>query len=148
MGEARARFRAALTRCDGDQYARTGLGYVELREGNADEAERLWSAVLVAEPSNVDALVGVGLARWRSGDIDAVLARFTRVLELSPGHPTALEYLERVSAAMLPEPTAEEDRADQAFREGELDLALRLYQDRLAYDSDDLARAIQPRSPV
>ena len=72
MTEAQRRFEAAVARCDKDQYARSGLGYVYLRDGNIEEAERLWIAVGVADPNNVDALVGLGLARWRSGDIDAV----------------------------------------------------------------------------
>ena len=99
MAEARRRFEAAVAQCDNDQYARTGLGYVNLRDGNVQEAERLWTVVGTAEPNNVDALVGLGLARWRSGDIDAVHDYFSTVLELQPGHPTAAEYLERISGA-------------------------------------------------
>ena len=97
MAEARRRFEAAIARCDNDQYARTGLGYVSLRDGKVGEAERLWAVVRTAEPNNVDALVGLGLARWRSGDMDAVRTHFSTVLELAPGHATAIEYLERIA---------------------------------------------------
>jgi tetratricopeptide (TPR) repeat protein len=99
MAEARRRFEAAVARCDNDQYARTGLGYVSLRDGKVWEAERLWTVVRTAEPNNVDALVGLGLAGWRSGDIDAVRAYFSTVLELAPEHPMAIEYLERIAVA-------------------------------------------------
>ena len=63
MTEARRRFEAAVAQCDNDQYARTGLGYVHLRDGYVEKAERLWTLVSTAQPNNVDALVGLGLAR-------------------------------------------------------------------------------------
>ena len=142
MTEARQRFEAALARCDNDEYARTGLGYVELRDGNTAAADRLWTAVIAAEPNNVDALVGLGLARWRSGDIDAVRGYFTSVLDLSPEHPTAVEYLERVvgaeAGAVQPE-----DPADEAWRNGDTTLAMRLYSDRLAADPEDLTAMLR-----
>jgi len=99
MTEARRRFESAVAQCDNDQYARSGLGYVSLRDGNVEEAERLWMVVSTAEPNNVDALVGLGLARWRLGDIEAVRDYFSTVLELQPGHSTAVEYLERIRDA-------------------------------------------------
>jgi tetratricopeptide (TPR) repeat protein len=136
MKEARRRFEAALARCDGDQYARSGLGYVSLRDGDPGEAERLWTVVLGAEPDNVDALVGLGLARWRAGDIDAVRQYFRTVLRLQPEHPTALEYLERVGGAD-PEAAPPDDPADEAWTEGDTELALRLYSDRLATGPGD-----------
>ena len=64
IAEARRRFEAAVALCHNDQYARTGLGYVNLRDGNVQEAERLWTVVGTAEPNNVDALVGWA---WRGG---------------------------------------------------------------------------------
>ena len=136
MAEARRRFEAAVAQCDNDQYARTGLGYVNLRDGNVQEAERLWRVVGTAEPNNVDALVGLGLARWRSGDIDAVRDYFSTVLELQPGHPTAVEYLGRIPGADAAV-AGPDDRADEAWNNGDTDLALRLYSDRLAADPGD-----------
>lgn len=76
MVEARARFESALGRCDNDHYSRTGLGYVALREGDTAEVVSLMQLVLRAEPNNVDALVGLGLANWRQGDLDGVRANF------------------------------------------------------------------------
>jgi tetratricopeptide (TPR) repeat protein len=101
IAAARVHFETALGRCAGDQYARTGLGYVELREDGTARAEALFTVVVAAEPTNVDARVGLGLARWRAGDLDGVLEQFTRVVELSPGHPTALEYLELMEGRVL-----------------------------------------------
>ena len=156
MAEARRRFEAAVAQCDNDQYARTGLGYVHLRDGNVQEAERLWTVVGVAEPHNVDALVGLGLARWRAGDIDAVRDHFSAVIELQPGHPTAVEYLKRIpgagamgasgagtgAAGTDPVGTgaaaaARDDRADEAWTNGNTALAMRLYRERLGADPGD-----------
>ena len=136
MAEARRRFEAAVAQCDNDQYARSGLGYVSLRDGNVEEAERLWTVVSAAEPRNVDALVGLGLAGWRSGDINAVRKYFSTVLDLQPGHSTAVEYLERIrrADAAVAGPA---DRADEAWGNGNTVLAMRLYSDRLAADPED-----------
>ena len=136
MTEAQRRFEAAVAQCDNDQYARTGLGYVYLRDGKVGEAERLWTVVRTTEPNNVDALVGLALARWRSGDIDAVRAYFGTVLELQAGHPTAVEYLKRIAGADAAV-AAPDDRADEAWSNGNTALAMRLYSDRLAADPED-----------
>lgn len=136
LTEARRRFEAALARCDDDQYARSGLGYISLRGGNLGEAERLWTVVLGAEPNNVDALVGLGLARWRAGDIDAVREYFNMVLQLQPGHLTAVEYLERIGSTD-PAAAVPDDPADEAWSDGDTALAMRLYSDRLAADPED-----------
>jgi len=101
LATARARFEGALDRCANDGYSRTGLGYVELREGNTERADTLFTAVIATEPDNVDALVGLGLVRWRTADLDAVGALFSRVLELAPDHPTAVEYLTRIEGRVL-----------------------------------------------
>jgi len=136
IAEARRRFEAAVARCEDDQYARSGLGYVSLRDGNVEEAERLWAVVRTAEPNNIDALVGLGLARWRSGDIEAVRDFFGTVLDLQPGHSTAVDYLERIGSAD-PAVAAPGDRADEAWSDGNTALAMRLYNDRLAADPED-----------
>ena len=136
MTEARRWFEAAVAQCQNDQYARSGLGYVFLRDGNVEEAERLWTVVRTTDPNNVDALVGLGLAAWRSGDIGGVHDYFGRVLELRPGHSTAVEYLERIARAD-PAVGAADDRADEAWSRGDIALASRLYRDRLAANPED-----------
>jgi len=133
---ARDRFEAAITRCDNDQYARTGLGYVALRDGDTAEATDAFRTVVDVEPNNVDALVGLGLASWRVGDLDAVSRYFSTVIELAPEHPTAIEYLERVDGATRPA-TEARDAADDAWFAGETDVALGLYFARLDADASD-----------
>ncbi len=97
MDVARVRFEAALARCSNDHYARTGLGYVALRQGSDSVAVALWTVAVAADQDNVDALTGLGLAAWRRGDVATLRQRFTRVLELVPDHATALEYLGRIT---------------------------------------------------
>ena len=134
MGTARLRFQAALATCPDDQYARTGLGYVGLREADTGEARSLFEAVVGVQPNNVDALTGLGLVSWREGDLASVETYFGRVAQLDPDHPTAAEYLGRISAegAILPS-----DPADEAWSAGNTAGALELYLERLAEDPDD-----------
>ncbi|MGE0158948.1 MAG: tetratricopeptide repeat protein [Gemmatimonadales bacterium] len=135
MDAARARFGAALARCDDDQYARTGMGYVLLRAGSVDEAVAAWTRVVAAEPDNLDALTGLGLAAWRRGDVAAVQASFTRVVAIDPQNATARDYLARISAAGAEaSPT---DEADRAWAEGNSARALELYDARLRTDPTD-----------
>jgi tetratricopeptide (TPR) repeat protein len=160
---ARRHFEAALSRCEDAQYARTGLAYVTLREGDEQGAIAMWTVVVAAEPNNVDALVGMGLAAWRLGDLESVREYFEHVLEVVPDHPTALDYLGRLSAAELDAAASEEnaapeeditpvpeatpvesvpavDPADQAWADGETDVAFRLYSARLEQNpADELA---------
>ena len=96
MTEARQRFQTALARCDNDHYSRTGLAYVDLREGDTAEAERLLIVVITAEPNNIDALVGLGLVAWRGADLEAVQEYFGDVIEVDPENATALDYLDRI----------------------------------------------------
>lgn len=133
MVGARARFEAALARCDNDEYARTGLGYVELREGSTAAAEALFAVVERAEPGNVDALVGLGLVRWRQGELDGVREYFGRVLEYAPDHPTAVEYLERLDGGGV----RPQDDADEAWNAGDSERARSLYAARLDEDPSD-----------
>lgn len=133
MDQARTRFQGALQRCENDHYARTGLGYVFLREGDTEEGARLFQVVVRAEPGNVDALVGLGLVSWRSGELDAVRRHFETVLQYVPDHPTALDYLERLAGAA---PRAQ-DEADRAWSSGDTERARQLYDGRLAADPDD-----------
>lgn len=136
MIEARTRFQAALARCDNDQYARTGQGYVALRDGRTDEAIGLFGVVLRSEPNNVDALVGAGLGSWRTADLDAVRRHFERVAMIEPDHPTALEYLALVDGAGRSGGGAP-DEAEEAWMNGDTDRALALYEARLQSDDSD-----------
>lgn len=148
MAVARTLFQRALGTCDNDQYARTGLGYVELRDGFVDQAEAAFARVVDAEPNNIDALVGLGLAAWRTGEVDAVREYFGRVQALEPDNPTAADFLGRLDGTARP-PAAPTDPADIAWADGDMDLAFELYSARLDRDATDgmaLLRVGQMRS--
>ena len=142
MVEARARFDVALGLCDNDQYSRTGLAYVALRDGNTARASGLFETVIISEPNNVDALVGLGLVGWRQGALDTVREHFSRVIELAPDHPTAIEYLDRLSGAEASS-ARPADAADEAWSEGNTELAMRLYSIRLEADPTDLTAMLR-----
>ncbi|MEX0836903.1 MAG: tetratricopeptide repeat protein, partial [Gemmatimonadota bacterium] len=98
---AGARFEVALELCAADHYARTGLGYVALRQDELEEAARLWRIVTAAEPDNVDAWTGLGLVAWRRGDLPVAEDAFENVTRVDPEHPTAVDYLERIAGPTL-----------------------------------------------
>ena len=82
MEAARSLFQRALGTCDNDQYARTGLGYVELREGFVEQATAAFSVVVDLETNNIEALVGQALSAWRTVDLESVRDYFCRVQAL------------------------------------------------------------------
>ncbi|MCG6987515.1 MAG: tetratricopeptide repeat protein, partial [Gemmatimonadetes bacterium] len=104
MTTARSRFQAALARCPDDQYARTGLAYVELRASHDADARTLFETVVAVQPNDVDALVGLGLLAWRAGDLQGVSDRFRRVLQLAPDNATAKETLAKLPPGLGPPP--------------------------------------------
>lgn len=104
MAQARTRFDAALARCPNDQYARTGLGYVFLRQDTLDLARAAFLVVVESQPDNLDALTGLGLIAWRQADLDEVSIRFGRVLELDAGNTTAIGYLDQLPEGVGPAP--------------------------------------------
>jgi len=58
--------------------------YAALQSGQLDEAQRLYSDVLGAEPKNVDALLGLAAVAVRQGDVDEATRRYLHLLELEP----------------------------------------------------------------
>jgi tetratricopeptide (TPR) repeat protein len=146
LAEARERFSQALVLCPFHLGARTGSAYVDLREGRDDEARAGLAGVLEADPGSVDALVGLGILAWRRGELEEVGRFFRRVQEVDPGNATAADYLGRLPSGLEqppergPDPrpdTLDPERADEAWNQGDTELAARLYGDILAADSSD-----------
>ena len=104
MSQAQVSFQAARDLCPSHLGARTGLGYVALRQGSDDVAAELFAGVVEDAPGNVDAHAGLGILAWRAGDHDGVRAHFGRVLELDPEHTEARDYLERVQESAGADP--------------------------------------------
>ncbi|HEX6911985.1 MAG TPA: tetratricopeptide repeat protein, partial [Longimicrobium sp.] len=99
MDAARTAFEAALRRCPRHEGARTGLGYVSLRQDRTDQARRLFAAVVADAPRDVDALVGLGIAAWRGDDPAAARDAFTRAQQVDPQNAEARDFLARLGPA-------------------------------------------------
>lgn len=85
--------------------------------GRFDEAERLYSAILQAAPTNADALHLSGLIRYQSGNHDAAIERIARALKSRGDSPDIwMNYGTVLSAA---------DRVDEAKGAYERALALK-----------------------
>ena len=64
-----------------------------LREGRYGEAATGFEGVLAKDPDKVDALVGLGVAKYRSGAFDEALPPLDRAIEREPKLPVARLYL-------------------------------------------------------
>ena len=56
------------------------------------EAQSLYERALVANPANIDALIGLGKAHEAQGRIGSGLKYYRKALELEPNDKNALEY--------------------------------------------------------
>ncbi len=100
LADARGSFYRARSWCPYHRGARTGLAYVDLREGRDEEARVELEAVLEVSPESVDALIGLGILAWRRGELEEVGRLFRRVEELDAGNSTAADYLDRLPAGL------------------------------------------------
>lgn len=64
-------------------------GYAALQAGQLDEAQRLYGQLLIAEPKNVDALLGLAAVAVQQGNTEEATRRFLQILELEPRHAQA-----------------------------------------------------------
>lgn len=104
ISSAERTFAQAVDACPSHQGARVGLGYAAMRLERITQADSLFRAVLADNPNVVDALAGLGLIAWRSGDYDGVFGNFTRVDALDPGNETANRYLSLLPTGVGPPP--------------------------------------------
>jgi len=63
--------------------------YAALQSGQLDQARRLYSDVLAAEPKNSDALLGLAAIAVRDGNSDEAIRRYLQLLELEPQNALA-----------------------------------------------------------
>jgi tetratricopeptide (TPR) repeat protein len=73
--------------------AQVSAGYEALRNADLAGARRAYEAAIVADASNVDALLGMATVEARGGNIAAAGAAYRKALELDPRNPTALAGL-------------------------------------------------------
>jgi tetratricopeptide (TPR) repeat protein len=72
------------------------MGRVALEAGLLSRAEESFARACAADPLHVDALFNWGVVAYRIGDWQTAAARWRRVLELSPEHPPARQWLPEV----------------------------------------------------
>lgn len=88
--------REALARDPGLLDARRGLAEQLLKNGQFDEAETEFQAVLERRPTDPAALSGLGRAALARGDAEAASRRFEAALEADPRHIEALRELAQI----------------------------------------------------
>lgn len=89
-------------------------GYAALRDGDLADARRRYEAALAADPSSVDARLGIATVEARAGNRGLADAHYRRVLELDPRNATALAGLAALADAAAPEVVESQLREDVA----------------------------------
>jgi hypothetical protein len=90
---AAARFTVADSLCPGLPEVQIGLGFVALRQGTVDDAERRFTAALRTDSANADGWYGLGLVRTRQERRAAAIAAFRRALAIAPDYRDARQQL-------------------------------------------------------
>jgi Flp pilus assembly protein TadD len=70
-----------------------GDGRAALREGNYSEAATRFEQALADNPDRTDALVGLGIAKYKAGDLDGATGPLSRVVAREARSATARLYL-------------------------------------------------------
>lgn len=71
----------------------TAAGSSALREGRPAEAVEHFQHALSEEPNRLDALIGLGISRYRLGAYDEAVATLTDAVTRAPANPLARLYL-------------------------------------------------------
>lgn len=70
-----------------------GEGQSALQKGHFVEAEGYFSQALAADPGRTDALVGLGIAQYKQGEIDQASDTLQKALQVRPNEPSVRLYL-------------------------------------------------------
>lgn len=89
-------------------------GYRGLLAGDLPGARRHYAAAAEADPTNVDAQLGLATVEARSGNVPGAAAAYRRALELDPRNATALAGLAALADNASPEALENALRADIA----------------------------------
>lgn len=87
-------------------------GYEALRNGEAAEARRLYEAALAADPTSLDAHLGLAASAARMGDRETAASHYRRTLALDPRNPSAVAGLAALADFSRPEALEAQLRAD------------------------------------
>jgi Tfp pilus assembly protein PilF len=89
-------------------------GYEALRNGDFTAARNRYSAAIAADPTNLDAHLGLATAEARSGNRGAAAHHYRKVLEIDSRNPTALGGMAALADTARPEAVEAQLRADMA----------------------------------
>jgi Flp pilus assembly protein TadD len=95
LPRARRELDTALAMDPSDPTALTLRARVALWEGRPWEAISFASKAAANDPTSPEAVLALGIAYYYNGDLINASATFRRLLELMPGRPAALDFLER-----------------------------------------------------
>jgi Flp pilus assembly protein TadD len=101
LGDARGalRYYRLACRLDPENGVRwMALAALLSQSGDDEEALRAAQRAVRFAQGVPEAQLGLGFARWRSGDLAGAAASFSSALELDPANPTALAALARLRA--------------------------------------------------
>ena len=93
LPDAEKRFRKLSQKNPKLLPARTGLGFVRLKQGQTAEAARLFEAVLAEGPLDLDALLGAGAVAAIQGDLASALASYRQAVTAHPNDAPARKRL-------------------------------------------------------
>jgi Tfp pilus assembly protein PilF len=92
--------------------AEIAAGYEALRAGDLREARRSYAGALAADPSSLDAQLGLATIEGRLGNAAAAAVHYRRALDLDPRNATALAGLASIADMSQPEILEGQLRAD------------------------------------
>jgi tetratricopeptide (TPR) repeat protein len=79
--------------CAGCATTPYGEGQSALQKGRYVEAEGYFTQALAAEPGRADALIGLGIAQYKQGEIDQASDTLEKALQVRPNEPSVRLYL-------------------------------------------------------
>jgi choline-sulfatase len=99
LDQARERLDEVIAAAPENVTARNLLGYVAVKRGDLDDAERQYVASLEQQPRQHRIHGALGALALRRGDLDEAARRFHRALELAPSDVDAMGNLGFIDAA-------------------------------------------------
>src|SRR5215471_12386168 len=68
-------------------------GQIALRQGRYVEAEGYFNEALAKDPGRTDALVGLGIAQYKAGQIEESIGSLEKAVQVRPNEPSVRLYL-------------------------------------------------------
>lgn len=97
IASARNNFNLASATMPETKEPLLGLAYCALHENNLKDAETLFSSIIKSDATNIEALNGMGLIRFRQNILPEAIRYLEDVLKLNPQHAEATATLQRIN---------------------------------------------------